>query len=179
MSQRITSQEKTSGADNIKVLLIRLREEFQFTNRAMAARLGVNENYLSRVFNGREKISPLFLSCVSMLLELETLKKEMVEVAAAKRAIQAIMAPSAAFVMNEPAKTAEVLQYPHHGGHQVPAEVSAENLKIADAIQRAEAGPGTVSYSGKAKRPLIVDPAAAVETVRRRTLARIKKAAKS
>lgn len=67
MSLEITLQQGLSTEDKIVAYLIHLRETFRLTNRDIASKLGLNENYLSRVFNRDAKGSLQLLKAVQLL----------------------------------------------------------------------------------------------------------------
>lgn len=133
MTQRITLQHKIAAADNIKDLLIRLRSQFGFTNRALAARIGVNENYLSRVYNGGENPSQLFCHCIALLIELETLKLETESLRAGKAALRN-------FMLGADAKYPETAAGAGFGLSDHPGGAAETNLtpaqKIVDIVQK-------------------------------------------
>jgi transcriptional regulator with XRE-family HTH domain len=94
MTSSLTKQENLAPKAKIVELLILLKSSEGFTNREMAAQLGVNENYLSRVTNGRAAGSEQLLAGLRLLLELENLKKEVVELRAGQAALRKFMGQS-------------------------------------------------------------------------------------
>lgn len=75
MTTEQTSQHKSSLKDKILDNLIALRDKYGFKNREIASKLGMNENYLSRVFNGNAEGSPQLLAGLLLLKELTELKR--------------------------------------------------------------------------------------------------------
>lgn len=79
MTQRKTSQQESSPKTKILAVLMLLRNTYGMTGREIAGMLGVNENYLSRVFNGKELGSNQLAAALEMLLELTKIRREQEE----------------------------------------------------------------------------------------------------
>ena len=103
MPSVLTTQQKNDLKLNISAALMSLKECFNLSSRQIAQRLAVNENYLSRVYNGRGNGSPQLLAGLNLLVELETFKKENEKISAAKRAIQLLTGAPAGenLILNE------------------------------------------------------------------------------
>ena len=95
-------QRKTTLKEKILENLNFLIEFHSFKQIEIARRLGYEKDAFSKLKTDDNYFgSPHLLAGLSLIIELETLKKERNEVLAAKRAIQLLAAPGASFVLNE------------------------------------------------------------------------------
>lgn len=67
MTYRLTLQQEKDLKPNILGLLIDLKDNCDLSSREIAERLGINENYLSRVFKGRAQGSTQLLEGLKLL----------------------------------------------------------------------------------------------------------------
>jgi transcriptional regulator with XRE-family HTH domain len=79
MTSRKIAQQELAPKAKILASLMLLRNTYGLTGRQIAGLLGVNENYLSRVFNGKEAGSNQLASALDMLLELTKIRQEQEE----------------------------------------------------------------------------------------------------
>jgi hypothetical protein len=75
MTPEPISPSKNKVSDSIKEILMVLRTNFGMTTRVISRVLGVHENYLSKVLNGKKDGSGQLYCGLKLLLELETLKR--------------------------------------------------------------------------------------------------------
>lgn len=75
MIPSVDKQQKSLLLEKIKDILILLRGEFGYSNREIADKVGVGENYLSNVFNGGKAGSAQLLAGLLLLKELTVLKR--------------------------------------------------------------------------------------------------------
>jgi hypothetical protein len=68
-------QNKKSHLKTIEASLILLKEKYGMSGREIAERLGMNENYISGVYNGKRPGSAQLQRALEMLLRLEQLTK--------------------------------------------------------------------------------------------------------
>lgn len=67
MTYRLILQQEKDLKPNILGLLIDLKDNCDLSSREIAERLGINENYLSRVFKGRAQGSTQLLEGLKLL----------------------------------------------------------------------------------------------------------------
>lgn len=70
MTSEINPQPESDFRDKILEILISLRDDYGLKNREISSRLGLNENYLSRVFNKDGSGSVQLLRGTEMLLQI-------------------------------------------------------------------------------------------------------------
>jgi hypothetical protein len=94
MTPRIILQQKTDTQSQIIAALMSLRDGCGKQNQEIAAALSVQANFLSGVYKGNRNGSKQLLAGLRLLLELENLKKEVIELRAGQAALRKFMGQS-------------------------------------------------------------------------------------